>query len=90
MREIRLDGAEIRSREELHEFLSRELELPAWYGRNLDALYDCLTAELTEETEIILRNRSGLLENLAGYGMVFLRMLREAEEENPRLKVTLE
>lgn len=27
-----------------HEYLQEELELPEYYGKNLDALYDCLTS----------------------------------------------
>ena len=89
MRQIVLDGAAVFSREELHEVLSRELSLPEWYGRNLDALFDCLSAELTEETGIRVRHPEVLQERLGGYGTVFLRVLREAEEENPLLFVTL-
>ena len=37
----RLDGS-IDSTEELHRTLARELRFPAYYGRNLDALRDCL------------------------------------------------
>ena len=45
--EIILDGRTVDSRETLHQRLSELLHLPVWYGRNLDALHDCLT-ELRE------------------------------------------
>jgi len=32
--------------EDVHEWLKRELGLPEWYGRNLDALWDCVTGHL--------------------------------------------
>ena len=38
-----LNGELILNRETLHDILSSKLTLPEWYGRNLDALYDCLT-----------------------------------------------
>ena len=41
--DVTLDGRTIDSRETLHQTLFELLQLPAWYGRNLDALYDCLT-----------------------------------------------
>ena len=41
MAEIVLDGLELRSLEEVHDRFAAVL--PAWYGRNLDALFDCLT-----------------------------------------------
>ena len=43
METIRLDGARLCRREEAMELLGQALELPAWWGRNLDALHDCLT-----------------------------------------------
>ena len=67
MRKIILDFDGMETREEVQEYLAEKFEFPDYYGRNLDALYDCLTAELTEETGIILRNRSALLENLADW-----------------------
>ena len=87
MKQVLLNGAAIPDRETLHAFLRRELDLPEWYGHNLDALYDCLTGELTEATGIVLHQQDALLANLGGYGTVFLRVLREAEEENPLLHV---
>ncbi|WP_051236202.1 barstar family protein [Paenibacillus pinihumi] len=32
--------------ENVHEWLRRELDLPEWYGDNLDALWDCVTGDL--------------------------------------------
>lgn len=37
-----LDGARVESVPELHDALAAALALPDWYGRNLDALADCL------------------------------------------------
>lgn len=60
-----------------------------WYGRNLDALYDCLT-DVWEETIVALRDRAALKEHLGGYGRRFMRLLEEVSRENPhiRLKTT--
>ena len=41
--QVFLNGNDITNREQLHDALSEALELPEWYGRSLDALYDCLT-----------------------------------------------
>ena len=40
MREFTLDGSFIDSRQALHAALSHGLDLPEWYGGNLDALFD--------------------------------------------------
>ena len=61
-----LDGMSIHNREELHELLAQALGFPAWYGGNMDALFDCLT-ELREDTEIVLCHTEALEENLGPY-----------------------
>ena len=61
MIEAIIDGREIQDRRQLHEALAAQLHFPEWYGKNLDALYDCLT-DVHEETVIRLLN----LEELEG------------------------
>ncbi len=43
MKKIIIDGAKIATKDELHDTLAAAFGFPEWYGRNLDALYDCLT-----------------------------------------------
>ena len=43
MRAIVVDFHEFNSAREVHAFLSEKLGFPAYYGHNLDALYDMLT-----------------------------------------------
>ena len=38
-----LNGKEMKTRDELHNTLKLKLDLPDYYGNNLDALWDCLT-----------------------------------------------
>ena len=52
MKRVELIASQLADQEVLHDVLTRELELPEWYGRNLDALYDCLT-EL-KDVELVL------------------------------------
>lgn len=42
MKRVELLASQMTDKEALHDVLARELELPEWYGRNLDALHDCL------------------------------------------------
>ena len=46
---IIIDGAAMTTRDAAHSHLALRLGLPDYYGRNLDALYDCLT-ERTADT----------------------------------------
>ena len=43
MAEYKIDLSRVTDVTSLHEQLMESLPLPAWYGRNLDALYDALT-----------------------------------------------
>ena len=84
-----MEGGNIRNREELHDALIRALNLPTWYGRNLDALYDCLT-ESKQDTELRLLHPARLEEALGGYARSLISVLRDAAAENPHFRLTLE
>ncbi|MBQ6115761.1 MAG: barstar family protein [Oscillospiraceae bacterium] len=78
-----LDGARLRYPSRAHRVLARKLRFPAWYGRNLDALYDCLT-DLHEDTELVLVNWTA-----PGLQML-RRVMEDAAAENPHLTVAVE
>ena len=84
-----LDGKAMVDRVSAHSHLAERLELPTYYGRNLDALYDVLT-EIGEETEIVLTDPAAVVELMGKYGEALLATLQEAAEGNPRLIVTLQ
>ena len=84
-----IDGAAIETREQLHDALARQLSFPDYYGRNLDALFDCLT-ELREETELRLVRRDELFAHLGVYADILQNVLRDACEENPHLHLITE
>lgn len=84
-----LDGKAMVDRVSAHSYLADRLELPTYYGRNLDALYDVLT-EIGEETEIVLTDPAAVVEQMGKYGEALLATMQEAAEENPKLIVTLQ
>ena len=86
---IELDGRRMTDRSALHDYLQNVLELPDYYGRNLDALYDLLTED-AHPKQILLRNSAEVEARLGGYGIAFLETLHQAAEENPALEVTEE
>lgn len=82
MKEIMIDCAVLTDREVLHQTLERELGFPSWYGRNLDALYDCLT-ELHEPVTVVLTG----LDTLQNYGKKLYRVFLDAARENGNLTI---
>lgn len=46
MKEIILKGSLFTTRQEMHNIIKAELMLPEYYGKNLDALWDCLTTDI--------------------------------------------
>lgn len=80
-----LDASRMREKETAHDYLKQMLSFPEYYGNNLDALYDCLT-EL-DETEVLFVN---LEETAQSYFPKLLSVFREAEEENPNLRIRYE
>ncbi|MCI9144411.1 MAG: barstar family protein [Lachnospiraceae bacterium] len=84
-----LDGEKITDREMLHDILAEQLALPEWYGRNLDALYDCLT-ERREATEIRILQKSVLEERLGGYAKALENVLSAIAGENPEISVLVQ
>ena len=84
MKEIVINCANIVSMAQIHEILARELNFPQWYGRNLDALHDCLTA-ISEETRITFLHFPSLPFRSAG----LLNVLRDSERENGKLEISL-
>ena len=80
-----LDGEKIKDKEMLHNILAEDLEFPGWYGRNLDALYDCLT-DRQEDTKILIKNQEFLEHTIGKYASLLAQVLRRASEDNPRVQ----
>ena len=81
MRVVELTGAMAAARDQLHSVLQEKLQLPEWYGRNLDALYDVLTS-VEEETELVLIGWPD-----EGYAAKVRRVILDAVWENEHLKL---
>lgn len=88
MKTIRIDCAELETANDFHNALAQALEFPDYYGKNLDALYDCLT-EVDTEQELILDNWHQLEYRLKDYSGKALFVFHEACLENENLTVTL-
>lgn len=87
MRTIILDGARLNERETAMDILTLALDLPEEWGRNLDALHDCLT-EPGEPTALVLAHRAEMEGTI--FGRRLLRVLEDAAAENPHLELVSE
>ena len=77
---ILCDFARLGSAEAVYDHLQKELSFPAYFGRNLDALHDCLT-DVSTPTRLILTGAS------APAAKPFLPVLRDAARQNRYLSV---
>ena len=80
MRTIILDGARLNERETAMDILTLALDLPEEWGRNLDALHDCLT-EVGQPTRVGVVDCGALEGTVFGQGL--LRVLEDTAWENP-------
>ena len=59
MKIVILDAKKMVEKEKMHEYFAKKFDLPEHYGKNLDALFDCL-CEINEPTLIKLKNENAL------------------------------
>ena len=55
MKRIELDFKDLFTPRQIHEYIAEKLDFPDYYGKNLDALYDCRT-DICEDTHVVIRN----------------------------------
>ena len=74
-----LDGKKMVSREETHAYLKETFGFPEYYGKNLDALHDCLSEMGELEVEII--NTGDMLAALGRYGEILMQVLEDVNHK---------
>ena len=83
MKQVILDGNILADATQAHDYLKEMLEFPKYYGKNLDALHDCLTD--LEDVEIAITSPDD-------DGAIFQRILRvfkAADRENETLYLNI-
>lgn len=73
---------------EIYEVLRQELELPEWFGANLDALWDAVTGMMYTPAEITILPEVGRSE-LKPEVYEIIELLREAEEKYHEISVVV-
>ena len=83
MKQITLDGNIISDAAMVHDYLIEMLEFPEYYGKNLDALHDCLTDLEHIDITITAPKEDGAI------FQKILRVFKAAERENESLKLNI-
>lgn len=71
-----LDFSGIETKEALYVYLQQQLKLPDYCGKNLDALYDCLT-DIPGEITVTVEHLECLKEALGDYADGLLSVLKD-------------
>lgn len=81
MKQITLDGNILADIAQVHDYIKEMLDFPEYYGKNLDALFDCLTDLDNVEITITVPEEDGAIFQKV------LRVFKAANRENDGLKV---
>ena len=84
MRTVIIDGRRCKSKEQAHEYIARKLQMPSYYGKNLDALYDILTS-FDERIHLRIRYFSKVETRPNDYRSKLLKVFDDAAKENKRI-----
>ena len=87
MKSVTIDCEKLLHKKEAHLYLAQMLDFPDYYGKNLDALFDCLTE--MGECIIVLKGESDFRQT-DNYGTKVLKVLEEAVQANPKLKLEIQ
>ena len=79
---ILCDLARLDTPDAVYDYLQKELAFPAWFGRNLDALHDCLT-DIGTPTRLVLTGAA------SPSAQRFLPVLKGAARQNRYLSVEI-
>ncbi|MBQ5708222.1 MAG: barstar family protein [Peptococcaceae bacterium] len=85
---LNLDGTVLKSKEELHSTISWQLQLTDYYGRNLDAFWDVLSA-WNKPLIIKVTNTAQLYDYLGDYAQSLLELLRDVAAENSTITLII-
>lgn len=87
--ELHLDMSGVVDERTFHEYVSETLGFPGYYGRNLDALWDCITddAQSSMPERLVVEGLAHLERRLPGLHDNLVDCLREYAREFPDREV---
>lgn len=92
MKNIIIDFSKCKYPMDLHNEIREKLELPEWYGNNLDALWDMLTGfiETPINIKVIFKREIKSAENLKENVLKIIETFKEASKEDEEIKFNCE
>ena len=84
---IDLDG--VSDKEEFYSVIRDAIEIPDYFGNNLDALYDVLTEDFEEKT-IVIKGIEQTADEMKDYMKKFRRLCDDVAEENEAIRFVFE
>lgn len=85
MKQITLNGKKMTDKESAHIYIASKLGFPEYYGKNLDALADCVS-EFCLDKYIHFSHYEEAEKNLGDYAETLVEVFSDIAEENPRIK----
>lgn len=89
MKDVVLDGSQMKTVETTHDYLKMQLNLPAHYGRNLDALWDELST-YNQPLSMHITSCDALEKELGDYGLKLMALFEEIGMYNKAIMVKFE
>ena len=92
MKTIIIDFSKCKYPIDLHNEIREKLELPEWYGNNLDALWDMLTGfiETPINIKVIFKPETSSEKSLKENVFKIIETFKEAAEEDEEIKFNCE
>lgn len=90
VKRCQLNGRAIGSLDDLYDQLSKKLLLPDHFGRNLDALWDVLAADVPGPFNIVWKQAGLSKKCMGGDFNRAVKLLRDLEKERDDFQLTLD
>ena len=89
MNRIVIDFSDCLYPDSLHNEIKDKLDLPDWYGKNLDALWDSLTGmiETPVEIKIVFKPKAKAAQKMKPYVNQIIGVFKDAEKEYNEIKL---
>lgn len=88
---VLIDGKEIKTKDQLHAIIAKNLNFPTYYGKNLDALNEILSSDFTGDSIVKIKHVNLLKAKIGSeYIEAMIQVIMDAAEDNPRLILVIE